>query len=314
MILFIALVISVLLQFAAFFITVSLIRRTRFNISWFAISAAFLLMALRRLGDALSLFIGGSGPGSDYGVWSQWTGVAVSILMFVASFYIRKIFNLHDRIDRLRNDNETKVLSAVIRAEELQRKTFARELHDGLGPILSSIKMAVSVMMSEPGAETDNQLVMKTERAVDSAIAAIREISNNLSPHILERFGLEKAISTFIGNLGTEPKLIFNSSLGSLRLEPTQEIALYRIVCELVANTIKHASASEVHIELACPVGTVLLTYSDNGRGFAPQVVSERGMGLSNITSRVHSLGGTLEMNTRPNRGFFIKIIFPHEQ
>ncbi len=314
MILFPALILSVLLQFAAFFITVSLIKRTRFNISWIAISAGFLVMALRRLGDALSLFIGGSETMTDYGKWALWTGVAVSVLMFVASFYIRQIFNLHDRIDRLRSDNEAKVLSAVIRAEELQRKSFARELHDGLGPILSSIKMAVSVMKSAPGEEPDMVLISKTEAAVDSAIAAVREISNDLSPHILERFGLEKAITTFISHLGPQPEVVLHSSLGTLRLEPTHEIALYRIVCELVANTIKHASASEVHIELACPEGNVLLAYSDNGRGFAVAQGQQKGMGLSNIASRVHSLGGTMEMNTRPNRGFFIKIILPYEQ
>ena len=314
MILFSALITSVLLQFAAFFITVSLIKRTRFNISWIAISAAFLIMALRRLGDALSLFINNSEPSSALDEWSQWTGVSISVLMFIASFYIRQIFNLHDRINGLRKDSETKLLSAVIRAEELQRKAFARELHDGLGPILSSIKMAVSVMRSAPGEETDNQLVTRTERAVDSAISTVREISNNLSPHILERFGLEKAISTFVGNLGTQPQVSLHSSLGALRLEPTQEIALYRIVCELVANTLKHADASEIHIELTTTDGCILLTYSDNGRGFVPQDSLSHGMGLSNISSRVHSLGGTFDINTKPSRGFFIKIILPYEQ
>ncbi|MBZ0242737.1 MAG: sensor histidine kinase, partial [Bacteroidales bacterium] len=126
----IALIFSVVVQFVAFIITISLIPKTRFNIAWISISIGFLLMAFRRLIEAFSYFR--EMPDDSITLLNSWIAVVISIAMLLSSIYIRKIFKLLNRIHQLRKENEAKLLSAVIATEEKERKHFSKELHDGL--------------------------------------------------------------------------------------------------------------------------------------------------------------------------------------
>lgn len=307
----VALIISVLLQFGAFFITISLIQKTKFNISWIMISIGFFLMAFRRLSELIDIINNGSN--SIQTLFNSWVAVLISLLMFIASIYIRQIFNLQGKINKLRKENETKVLSAIIQTEEKERHKFAKELHDGLGPILSSIKMAISAINKSVVGKTNEQIIDKTENAVDNAIITIKEISNNLSPHILERFGLEKAIKTFTDTIITreELEIIISSNLNGKRYDYNIEVILYRIVGELITNTLKYASASKAEISLFNYDEKLELFYSDNGIGFDMKNTKSKGMGLSNINSRVKSLNGEMEMHSKHKQGFFLKITLP---
>jgi signal transduction histidine kinase len=304
----VALIISVLLQFGAFFIIISLIKKTKFNISWIAISIGFLLMAIRRLIEFIDIINIEQSDKQDF--VNSWIAVLISLLMFIASFYIRRIFSLQGKIDKMRRENEAKVLSAIIKTEEKERKKFAKDLHDGLGPILSSIKMAISAINKKIVGETNKEIIDKTENAVDDAITSIREISNNLSPHILEQFGLAKAIKTFTDSIITKENLeiITSFNLDEKRYNYNIEVVLYRIVGELITNTLKYASASKVEISLFHYEKEITLFYSDNGIGFEIEDTSSEGMGLPNIVSRVKSLDGEIEMHSKPKHGFFLKI------
>ena len=307
----VALIISVLLQFGAFFISISLIQKTKFNVSWIAISIGFFLMAIRRLIDLID--ISKIDHNSTQALINSWIAVLISLLMFIASFYIRQIFNLQGKINKLRKENEARVLSAIIKTEEKEKQKFAKEIHDGLGPILSSIKMAISAIDKPIVGKTNEQIINKTEDAVDNAIISIKEISNNLSPHILERFGLEKAIKTFTDTIITKEDLeiILSFNLNGERYNYNLEVILYRIVGELIANTLNYASASKVEISLFHYDKKIELLYSDNGIGFDLKNSKNKGMGLSNINSRVKSLDGKIELHSKLNQGFFIKITLP---
>ncbi|MBU8893446.1 MAG: sensor histidine kinase [Bacteroidales bacterium] len=307
----VALIISVLLQFGAFFITISLIQKTKLNISWIMISIGFFLMAFRRLSELIDII--NNGQSSVHTNVNSWVAVLISLLMFIASIYIRQIFNLQGKMNKLRKENEAKVLSAIISTEEKERQKFAKELHDGLGPIFSSIKMAISAINKTIVGKTNEQIIDKTENAVDNAIITIKEISNNLSPHILERFGLEKAIKTFTDSIITteELEIIISSNLEGRRYNYNIEVILYRIIGELIANTLKYASASKAEISLFNYSKKLELFYSDNGIGFDMKKVKNRGMGLSNINSRVKSLDGEMEMHSKHKQGFFLKITLP---
>jgi len=307
----IALLISVLLQFGAFFITISLIQRTKFNVSWIMISIGFFLMALRRLSELIDII--NNSQDSVQAHINGWVAVLISLLMFIASIYIRQIFNLQGKINKLRKENEAKVLSAIIKTEEKERKKFAKELHDGLGPILSSIKMAISAINKSVLGKTNKQIIDKTENTVDNAIITIKEISNNLSPHILEGFGLEKAIKTFTDTIITKEDLeiILSSNLNGKRYDYNIEVILYRIIGELITNTLKYASANKVEISLFDYENKLEMFYSDNGIGFDLKNIKSKGMGLSNIDSRVKSLDGEMEMYSKHKQGFFLKITLP---
>jgi len=301
----IALVFSVLLQFGAFFNTISLIRKTKFNISWISISAGFLFMAIRRLIDLLELF--DSNTISNQTEFSSWIAIAISILMFIASFYIRKIFQLHSRVNDLRKEGHAKVLSAVVRTEEKERKHFSKELHDGLGPILSSIKMTLSAI-DKTSMEIQNvNILEKAENNIDNAIVVVKEIASNLSPQILEDFGLEKSIKSFTNNIisKTNFEIIVDSNLKGQRFAYNIEVIVYRIVCELINNTLKHANANKIKISIVHYPLSLELIYEDNGKGFNTEEADTKGLGISNIRSRVKSLNALMEISSTLNKGMF---------
>lgn len=307
----VALLISVLLQFIAFVITISLVRKTKFNISWITISIGFFLMAIRRLIEFINF------ANIDYSstktLISSWIAVLISLLMFIASFYIRQIFMLQNRINTLRKQNEAKILSAIIKTEEKERQKFAKELHDGLAPILAAIKMALSALNRSVMDKNNKIIIDKTENNVDNAITSIKEISNNLSPHILECFGLEKAIKTFTDTIITKANLEFIMSfkLEGKRYNYSVEVTLYRIIGELINNTLKYASATKVEISLFSDDKNIILFYSDNGKGFDIGNYNNKGMGLPNINSRVKSLDGDIKMYSEDKHGFYAEIIIP---
>lgn len=307
----IALLLSVLLQFVAFVMTISLTKRTKFIVAWITISIGFFLMALRRLSELIALFQ--DDFGNTHTLFDNWIAVLISILMFVASFYIRQIFNLQSRINKLRKENESRVLSAIINTEEKDRQLFAKELHDGIGPILSTIKMAISAINISTIGKKDGEIIAKTETAVDNAIETVKEISNNLSPHILENFGLLKAIRTFVNSLVVvdKPEISIETNLEQKKLPYNTELVLYRIVCELLTNTLKHAHATIVSIAITIHKNELQFIYKDDGVGFDGDTVSFNGMGLSNIRSRVKSLGGSLELLSKEHEGFTLTIQLP---
>ncbi|MDA3952601.1 MAG: histidine kinase [Bacteroidales bacterium] len=306
----VALILSVVLQFGASILAIGLIRKTRFNISWILISTGFFLMAFRRLYELIELI------GDNYHhetAISSWAAVLISLLIFIGTIYIRRIFNFQERINNLRKKNEAYVLSAIIRAEEKERQEFSKELHDGLGPVLSSIKMAISAINKAVLKDHNKKIINKTEQIIDEAIITVKEISNKLNPHILENFGLEKAIKSFMKTLiiGKESEIKFLSNTNGKRYDYNTEVIIYRIVGELLTNTLKHASATSIDISLHDYESKLELFYSDNGIGFDINRKTDQGMGLSNIRSRVKSIDGKLEIKSKPKKGLFIKLNVP---
>ena len=306
----IALVLSVIFQFGAFFITISLIRKTRFNISWILISLAFFLMAVRRLLELIDFKTGPNFAYSDY--VGSWIAVLISVTVFIASFFIRKIFIYQKKIDEIKSENEKKIVNAVIEAQEKERKTLARELHDGLGPVLSSIKMALSAISFDKGNKFNNDILHKVDNSTDRAIASVKEITNNISPALLERYGLTKAVNSFIAGL-VENKIFFQveSQVGSKRFSYQVEIVIYRVICELISNTIRHSGASNADLNISLFDNIIEVFYVDDGIGFDLKISEGKGMGILNIISRIKSVEGTIEFKSPSSGGIIVKIKIP---
>ncbi|MBN1952450.1 MAG: sensor histidine kinase [Bacteroidales bacterium] len=309
----IALFLSVLLQFLAAIVAISLIRRTRYNISWILISVGFVLMAIRRLYELLELF--DTTASVQTSMLSSWMAVLISLMMCIGVIFIKQIFNIQHRLDSIREENESKILSAIIRTEESSRQNFARELHDGLGPILSSVKMSVSAINIKSMTKDNKEIIHLTEQNIDEAIHTLREISNNLSPHILKNYGLHEALTGFIQRFKSKENLEIrlSSNLGKKRFATDIEISIYRIIGELISNTLKHASASLVDVNIFLEDKMLEVIYSDNGIGFELSKLENQhtGIGISNIESRVKSLKGKLEIITQAGEGFMIKLNLP---
>ncbi len=301
----VALVLSVVLQFSAAIIAMTLIKRTRTNIAWWLISGGFLLMAIRRVFEILQVY--DSDSELITGLLSSWTGVLISIIMLLSLIFIKRIFNIQKQIDDLRKQNETRVLSAILKTEENERQHFAKELHDGLGPLLSSVKMAISA------SGNDNKKVLhNAEKLIDESITTLKDISNKLSPHVLLNFGLFKAVKSFINKLQKigDPTINLNSNIENKRFSYNIEVVLYRIICELISNTLIHANARNVYVDLLANEKSISLKYIDDGIGFDVKQVENDliGMGYSNIKSRIKSLNGTYNIFSKPDEGVHVNV------
>ncbi len=314
----VALLVSMLFQLGAAVFALTLIRRTRYNISWILISAGFVLMAIRRLFDFSLLFWETSLFKKEE--VNAWIGVVISIFLLAGVIFIRKIFNLQDELERLRTENEQRVLSAVINTEETARQKFARELHDGLGPALSSIKMTLSAVNQETLTPLNSKIISNVCNLTDNSLVTLKEIANNLSPHLLKNFGLEKAIETFADQLFSASAIKYSLFLNidKQNLSEEMNISLYRIVCELMNNSLKHARPTSVYLEITESDKLLVMNYKDDGYGFDNfQLRTESkhtGMGFDNITSRTRLLKGMYYINTAPGKGFSIEFYFPKKK
>ena len=149
----------------------------------------------------------------------------------------------------------------------------------------------------------------RIESTIEEAIISLSEISNKLSPHILQNFGLVEAIKTFITNVrhAKNIEIQLETNLHQ-RLPETIETTLYRSLTELVNNTIKHAKATVVTIKLEISEPLLTLTYTDNGVGFNMSNHKGKGMGLFNLRNRIQSIGGNIAISSQPAKGIHVKI------
>jgi len=307
--------VSMLFQLGAAIYAISLIRRTRFNISWILISAALALMAIRRLFDFSTLFLETKLYQNEE--INSWIGVLISVLIFIGVIFIRKIFNLQDRIEQLREENAQNILSAVIKAEDKARQNFARELHDGLGPVLSSIKMTLSAISDESLTPMNKKIIKSAYHATDNSITTLKEISNNLSPHLLTNYGLEKVIETLANQLFSPRNIQYDLKFNMKENLLSEELkfSCYRIVAELMNNSLKHANPSLVNLTLSETDHFLSMLFKDDGSGmeYNQSILKSEfpGMGLNNIFSRAKSLKGNYIIQTSPGNGFSIEFHFP---
>lgn len=173
--------------------------------------------------------------------------------------------------------------------------------------------MSLSSLGKKLEKESNNEILDNAENLIDESIFTLKEISNKLSPHILINFGLLKAVKSFINKLQIpdKPQIHLNYNIEGRRFSYNIEVVLYRVICELIANTIKHAEAANVYIDLFEKNNTLEVKYIDDGIGFDLENLSleESGMGYDNIESRLKSIDGDYEIFSRPNEGFVVKIV-----
>jgi len=306
-----ALIVSIVLQIVATIVVISLIKVTRFNVSWILLSIGFIFMAVRRLIEFL--------PFMDVELSrfvisiNNWLGILISVLIVVGVFYIKKIFEDLQKAEEARLIMEKRVLNAVINTEESERKRFAKDLHDGLGPLLSSVKMSFSAIEGKDGSSDQKAILSSAKQAINEAISSLKEISNNLSPHILDNFGLASAIRSFTNKIDQtgKIKIEFRSNISEKRYPGNTEVILYRAICELITNTLKHSKAKKILISLDEEDGKLKVLYQDDGKGFDYNLVllnETGGMGLPNIRSRINSINGNFAVDSLPGEGVVVTI------
>ena len=203
-------------------------------------------------------------------------------------------------------------IAVEIKTLEAERKRIAGDLHDEIGPMLSAVKLQINHL--EPIEETELAALRRSSEQIDHIIQRFRDISFNLLPNTLVRKGLLKAMEEFIHRTQEAHHLMITLKADPINLTQEKEINIYRIVQELVHNTVKHARATRMDIILQQKKGHFLLQTIDDGIGFEYEEKKQHasGLGLMNIQSRVEVLGGDLVVQTTPGKGtiYFIEIPF----
>jgi PAS domain S-box-containing protein len=206
-----------------------------------------------------------------------------------------------------RKKMQQKILQTIINTEEDERARIARELHDGIGPLLSASKIYLNVMLNDLNEKRRVEANLHIAETIEEAIKSVQEISNNLSPHILQNFGLTKALESFSSKfyLLTSTKISIHSNL-EVRINKEVEITLYRVIVELINNSLKYAGAEEINVEIDYQDSNLRVVYSDNGKGFDIEKAFQeaKGMGMFNIFSRLSSIDGKIVTESLPGKGF----------
>ena len=301
MLITILLILSIVVQTLATAYALRLVRATKYNSVWILFIVGFSLLTIERLVQLLM----------DLGVevvprwWFGYLGVTVSICLSIGVMYAHKLFRYIDRLNHQRTLLNKRILTAVLRTEEKARSRFSKELHDGLGPLLSSAKMSLTALSRDEHNAEQREIIDNTTYVIEEAIRSLREISNNLSPHVLNDFGLARGVQNFIDKSVAmhDVKIRFTTNLRSERYDTDVEVILYRVICELINNSLKHSGCTAINLSLSQNGPELTLDYSDNGRGFNPQAMMDCGMGLSNISSRINSLGGSCSITSSKGKG-----------
>lgn len=246
------------------------------------------------------------------------TQMMIAVLVFLLSasafalWYVRSKYRMRVAAEHEKRMMQKEAYTAVVNAEESERKRIAMELHDGLGQLLSAARLNVSVLEDVAGSE-DMEVVTNAESLIDQAITDLRNISHNLMPSALIRLGLVAAIQDMAAkiNSGKQVKVDVKANGIEQRLPEDFEIALYRVVQEAVNNILKHAGATIISISLNKEGESLKLDISDNGKGMPENAVkNSKGIGWDDIRSRVSLFNGNMDLYSSPGTGTHININF----
>lgn len=241
-------------------------------------------------------------------------GILITMFVFYRNYQQKQIIQQH-RIHQLETEKYLAATESVIKGEEQERSRLAKELHDGLGGMLSGIKYAFSNLKNNLIMTPDNAL--SYERAIDMLDTSIREmrrVAYNMMPEALLKFGLDAALRDFCSeiNFAGSLKITYQSfGLKEKNIVQSKSIAVYRIVQELINNALKHSGASEMLVQLSFDNQKMSITVEDNGKGFDVQHLEKaNGIGWRNIRNRVDFIKGTLDIHSSENHGTSVLIEF----
>jgi two-component system, NarL family, sensor kinase len=216
--------------------------------------------------------------------------------------------NYQNSLTTLKNQKEIEVMQAALSGEEIERKRIARDLHDGIGSMLSSLKMRL--MKTQSNDFIDRKEIENISVILNNSITELRHVAYNLVPEALLKLGLEHALSDLCHALKTDTTTIhFQANEINKTISQSNQITIYRIVQELLNNALKHARCSEILVDCSQNKNLFYVTVEDNGIGFdLNKSHTFVGLGLKNLKNRVDLLNGKMEIESSPNGGIVFNI------
>lgn len=238
-------------------------------------------------------------------------GVVFLNLHFQKNLSMQKL-----RQEALKSIYQHDLLRSNIQAQEEERKRIAHDLHDELGAVMSIMRMHLMVLeqQSTDGTKQLQESLQYVRQLSETALASVRSISHRLMPPQLESFGLKAALESVteqINKVG-EIKIELGCEARMDDLPWLVNLGLFRIIMEMINNTLKHAGARSIRIDLFRHSQELVCYYTDDGRGLSDDNAS-KGLGLKSIEGRVNALGGKLEMGNQESGGYYaiIRLTLP---
>lgn len=251
-------------------------------------------------------------------------GIAASAALIILGLFYRNSRQKHllserekkyqqEQIKFLEGQQQVVSLQSMVNGQEAERTRIAKDLHDGLGGLFSTVKMYFSTLQHESPQLKDNELFQKSYKLVDAASEEVRQIAHNMMPEVLMKLGLTNALKDLCDNITAGKLLRVSLEVHGMnkRLNATTEIMLFRIVQELLNNIIKHANATEAIIQFIRETERLSVTVEDNGRGFNTEETDEKNhSGIDTIQSRVSYLNGKMSIDSQKNVGTTVMMDF----
>jgi signal transduction histidine kinase len=241
-----------------------------------------------------------------------------AVLIFVFLFSYNNQRTRKNRViaeQRIRQlEEEKKLLAArsIVEGQEEERKRIAKELHDGLGVLLSSAKMHfTSIRDQSPEARP---MIDKATKLLEQASGDVRKISHNMMPGLLTKLGLYEAVEDLFEQVsemeGINARVMIEGE--QARLNENTEIMLYRIIQEMVNNALKHAEAGNIRLDMEIFPDKININFSDDGKGFIlTDMEKSKSMGLKSIESRTNFMNGMVSLVSSPGKGTQYSISVP---
>lgn len=246
--------------------------------------------------------------------------ISISIVLFIRTRQKRLLLESEaalqeKRIHQLETEKQLLASQAVLKGQEEERRRLAKDLHDGLGGMLSGIKFSFSHMKDNLIMTPENQQEFaRSMDMLDSSISELRRVAHNMMPESLLRYGLDASLKDFCKGITAsgQIRITYQSfDLNHLQLDQTTSVTVYRIVQELINNILKHAAAQTAIVQLINANDKLAIIVEDDGKGFDTSSISAgKGMGWTNIRSRVEYLKGRYEIQSQPGKGTTVSIEF----
>jgi signal transduction histidine kinase/Flp pilus assembly protein TadD len=240
------------------------------------------------------------------------------IVVFLFAYYRQRVRKnriiTQQKIKQLEEEKKLLAARSLVEGQEEERKRIAKDLHDGIGVLLSTARMQFTALKDKN--PENNALVDKAGKLLEQASVDVRRISHNMMPGLLTKYGLNEAIADLFEQLDDTPGLSakMDTNEETKRLAENQEIMLYRIVQELVNNTLKHARAKNISLILDYTGDKLGLRYADDGVGFdMGEKTKTVSIGMKGIESRVSFLGGEVNIESAKGKGLHCHIEVPVE-
>ena len=216
------------------------------------------------------------------------------------------------KIRELENSLRLETMQSMLEGQEVERQRIAHDLHDSLGGLLSAAILQLDNLSNQVPALQENHALKKLRSLLDETVADARQIARNLQPVSLERFGLVRTVQDLVNHMSGKagPNITFQHFGSSETLRQPNALHCYRIIQELLQNSLKHAAASDILVQITQTPSEIAILVEDDGVGFDPETVT-KGMGTGNVAQRVHFLKGELTVESEPGKGCSTHITIP---